>query len=56
LMQILLLRAVLDMLMGWVQTLPVIASRFLSFFILFASYYLLYASSISRKTSVKQVS
>jgi hypothetical protein len=56
LMQILLLRAVLDMLMGWVQTLPVIASRFLSFFILFASYYLLYASSISRKTSGKQVS
>jgi hypothetical protein len=54
LMQVLLLRSVLDTLLLWVKTLPVMASRFLSFFILFAAYYLINASYIARQKFSKK--
>ena len=56
LMQVLLLRSVLDTLLTWVQTLPVIAARFLSFFILFASYYLINVTGIVRNKFAPQIS
>jgi hypothetical protein len=55
LMQVLLLRSVLDTLLTWVQTLPVIAARFLSFFILFAAYYLINVTGIVRKKFAPQI-